>query len=93
MSKTKPFGAGRCPNCEEYGAHFVPPSLGEEGFFICKKKVKSERKEFKGNVLVTVSEQEVRVWVCNEKGENIFRFKALGKVYKGDSDITMIGKL
>jgi hypothetical protein len=24
-----------CPNCKEYGNHFVPPSLGEPGFFIC----------------------------------------------------------
>jgi hypothetical protein len=37
MSRTKPFGADRCPNCGEYGAHFAPPSLGEEGFFICKE--------------------------------------------------------
>lgn len=50
-----------------------------------------ERKEFEGNVLVTVSEEEVRVWVCNKKGENIFRFKALGKVYKGQQDIIVIG--
>lgn len=26
-----------CINCNEVGSHFVPPSLGEEGFFICKK--------------------------------------------------------
>ena len=26
-----------CPNCGEKGPHFVPPSLGEPGFFICKK--------------------------------------------------------
>ena len=38
MSKTKPFGGDRCPNCGEYGAHFVPPSFGDEGFFICEKK-------------------------------------------------------
>lgn len=38
MSKTRPFGADRCPNCGEYGSHFAPPSLGESGFFICKKK-------------------------------------------------------
>ncbi len=37
MSKTRPFGHDRCLNCGEYGAHFVPPSLGEEGFFHCKK--------------------------------------------------------
>jgi len=27
-----------CPNCGGRGAHFVPPSLGEEGFYSCKKK-------------------------------------------------------
>lgn len=37
MSKTKPYGSDRCPNCKEYGAHFVPPSFGEKGFFHCKK--------------------------------------------------------
>lgn len=26
----------RCMNCGEEGPHFVPPSLGEEGFFHCK---------------------------------------------------------
>jgi hypothetical protein len=24
-----------CPNCHQKGPHFVPPSLGEKGFFIC----------------------------------------------------------
>lgn len=46
-------------------------------------------KEFKGNVLVTVSEHEVRIWVCNYKGENIFRFKALGEVRQGGNDIVV----
>lgn len=51
----------------------------------------SRKKEFKGNVLISIVKQEVRIWVCNEKGENIFRFKALGRVYKGENDITVIG--
>ena len=38
MSKTQPFGRDRCPNCGEYDSHFVGPSFGEEGFFICKEK-------------------------------------------------------
>jgi hypothetical protein len=25
-----------CINCDKPGAHFVPPSLGEEGFFACE---------------------------------------------------------
>ena len=28
----------KCLNCGEAGAHFVPPSMGEEGFYFCKKK-------------------------------------------------------
>jgi len=51
-----------------------------------------ERKEFIGNVLVTTSEDEVRLWVCNSRGENIFRFKAIGKVYKTGKDITVLCK-
>ena len=54
--------------------------------------MKHIRKEFKGNVLVTVSENEVRLWVCNEKGENIFRFKAMGKVHQGNQDIMVINE-
>lgn len=26
-----------CPNCGEMGAHFVPPSFGDPGFFFCVK--------------------------------------------------------
>ena len=54
---------------------------------------KISRKEFGGNVLVTVSEHEVRLWVCNEQGANIFRFKALGKVYQGGNDIAVVASL
>jgi len=25
-----------CPNCGQPGPHFVPPSMGEQGFFICQ---------------------------------------------------------
>lgn len=50
------------------------------------------KEEFEGNILVTVSPYEVRLWVCNKNGENIFRFKAMGKVYKSDKDITIINK-
>ena len=54
-------------------------------------KVKISKKEFKGNVLVRVTDQEVRIWVCNEEGENIFRLKALGKVSEGTKDVIVIG--
>jgi hypothetical protein len=55
------------------------------------EKAKFQRREFKGNVLITISEKEVRLWVCNEKGENIFRFKAMGEVYETDSDVFVLG--
>jgi len=29
---------GKCINCGEKGAHFVPPSFGDKGFFICEPK-------------------------------------------------------
>ncbi len=36
---------GNCPNCGEKilygGGHFVPPSLGEPGFFVCDKGEKN----------------------------------------------------
>lgn len=52
-------------------------------------------REFKGNVRVTASNNEVRVWVCNEEGQNIFRFKAIGKVFLdlAGKDYTVIGRL
>ena len=45
--------------------------------------------EFTGDVKVTISEKEVRVWVCDEKGCQ-FRFKAMGKVIKSDGMDIMI---
>jgi len=26
----------RCPKCGELASHYVPPSFGEEGFYICE---------------------------------------------------------
>lgn len=55
-----------------------------------------EDREFKGNVKVTVTEGEIRVWVCDEKtGQNIFRFKALGKVFRDPAgkDYTIVGRM
>ena len=49
-----------------------------------------ETKKFEGNILVTISDNEVRLWVCNQNGENILRFKAMGKVYKAGQDITIL---
>lgn len=28
-----------CPNCGKSGPHFIPPSLGEEGFYLCDKNI------------------------------------------------------
>ena len=30
-----------CPNCGKFGSHFVPPCVGDPGFFICKTKEKT----------------------------------------------------
>lgn len=37
--------------------------------------------EFPGNVRVTRTQHEIRIWVCNDQGQNIFRFKALGEIH------------
>jgi hypothetical protein len=68
---------------EQYGFVETDPTL---------KKVKLDRKEFKGNILVTISEHEVRLWVCDQWAQNIFRFKALGEVKTGGNDIVVIAK-
>ena len=69
---------------ELFGYHIVNPDT------VPVKEI--TKKEFEGNVLVTVSGEEVRLWVCNDKGENIFRFKALGEVHQGGNDIMVIAK-
>lgn len=35
-----------CSNCGERGPHFVPPSCGDPGYYICTHK-KSQKKELK----------------------------------------------
>jgi len=49
-------------------------------------------KQFKGTIRVTVSKKEVRLWLCNEKGESIFRFKFIGEVHGKNNEIMVIGK-
>jgi len=34
----KQYEMNICPNCGKVGRHYVPPSLGEEGFFLCDDK-------------------------------------------------------
>ena len=34
----------KCPNCGEDGPHFVGPSFGDPGFFLCDKPEKIEAK-------------------------------------------------
>ena len=48
-------------------------------------------KEFEGNVKITASKDEVRIWVCKE-GKSIFRFKFLGDVHGVDNEFIVIGK-
>lgn len=46
-------------------------------------------KEFEGNVRIVITEGQAQIWVCKE-GQNIFRFKFIGKVYgKGNDFITI----
>lgn len=48
-----------------------------------------KNREFEGNVKVTISDNEVRLWVC-KKGVSIFRFKAIGQVFSGENDVIII---
>ncbi len=48
-----------------------------------------DTREFIGNIKVTISNKEVRVWLCNKDGCQ-FRFKAVGKVIKSGNDIMVI---
>jgi hypothetical protein len=38
-----------CPNCGEditiKGGHFVPPSFGEKGFFVCERVILTEEQK------------------------------------------------
>ena len=45
---------------------------------------------YEGNVQIAIEEKQVRVWVCNTEGENIFRLKAMGKVVKSGKDVVVI---
>lgn len=44
---------------------------------------KYAEKEFDGHIKVTVSDKEVRIWVC-ENGVTVFRLKALGFVHHAE---------
>lgn len=35
-----------CPNCGEKEAHFVPPSFGDEGFYICASADRNEARRW-----------------------------------------------
>ena len=50
-----------------------------------------DTREFIGNIKVTISDKEVRVWLCNKDGCQ-FRFKAVGKVIKSGNDIMVMAK-
>lgn len=56
-------------------------------------RVKIERLELDGHVAVSISDKEVRVWVCSSETEaNIFRLKAMGKVHRAGQDVMVIPK-
>jgi len=47
-----------CPNCGKPGSHFVPPSLGDEGFFICETQKNKESKMHEDGVKELLKKQE-----------------------------------
>ena len=47
----------KCLNCGEKGPHFVPPSFGDAGFFMCIKKVR-DRAEME-NLMQTLMDAEM----------------------------------
>jgi len=50
-----------------------------------------ERKDFGfQNLVVTKSKNEVRVWACNKEGVNVFRLKALGRIYGHVTDLIVM---
>ena len=55
-------------------------------------KPKIVTKEFDGHVRVTVSDNEVRLWVCNSDSCCVFRLKALGKTHVGEQDVMVMSK-
>lgn len=42
----------RCLKCEQLGSHFVPPSFGDKGFYICDPDAKLEPSRTPPNYLV-----------------------------------------
>ena len=51
-----------CPNCGLRGAHFVPPSLGEPGFFTCTPRIstKAEALDQMGDGQALVKMREIK---------------------------------
>lgn len=39
-----PTGDFDCPECGQPGAHFVPPSLGEAGFYYCEMSPQAQQR-------------------------------------------------
>jgi len=59
--------------------------------------MKYENHIFEGRVRIAVSENEVRVWVCNDQEQCIARVKCIGEVYlheteDGPTDVTVTAK-
>lgn len=51
-----------CPNCGEPGPHFVPPSFGDKGFFICKQN--SKYNKLRRNKNMSSDEQTIKCPIC-----------------------------
>lgn len=75
--KQKPILAPtKCINCGEKGAHFVGPSFGDKGFFICEKiltkleKMEKEKKDAKQFQTVT---NKGDLYKCGSSYEDIMK--------------------
>jgi len=69
-----------CGKCEKFTIHHKT----ESGLYKCRvcdeeRLFHIAQVEFDGHVKVTISDREVRLWVCKD-GVNVFRLKALGFV-------------
>lgn len=77
---------GKCPRCGGEGPHFVPPSIGEEGFFVCEamNKLNKEKR-------MEIDELEIRFTYHSPKGDQPERYEMIRD--KGLELATMMNNL
>lgn len=52
----------KCSKCGEPGMHFVPPSLGEPGFYACDAEKRQVAREYAAMLDGTESFEEMTLW-------------------------------